>query len=75
MRDSKTGRRYVHNICHPCRIEDNRKARERRLSRDPGYDVRQAAEWNRQNRDKYNERRRKKNRMKRLMTYGFQNAW
>ena len=58
MRDTRTGRKYVHNICRPCRIEENRKSRLKRLAKDPKHDIRQAAAWNRANKDRYNKRRR-----------------
>lgn len=60
MKDSKTGRLYVHNICHPCRLDENRETRARRLAKDPKYDVRKAMAWNKANRERYNRRRRER---------------
>ena len=57
MKDTRSGRRYTHNICRPCRIEENHKSRLKRLKKDPKYDSRKAMDWNKSNRNKYNRRR------------------
>ena len=74
MKDSKTGRRYVHNICHPCRVEKNRETRARRLAKNPKYDIERAAKWNNENRDRYNKNRRLNHRKKRGYSFDWTRA-
>lgn len=58
MKDSKSGKRYVHNLCRPCRIEANYVSRLKRLTVDPKYDSVRASAWNKANRERINKRRR-----------------
>ena len=76
MKDSKTGRFYMHNICRPCRIEENAQSRDRRKERDPKHDSRTTMEWRRRNIDKwrnyhreYCRRKRTENRMRYAIEY------
>ena len=58
MKDSKSGKRYVHNMCRPCRIEANYVSRLKRLAVDPKYDSVRSSAWNKANRERINKRRR-----------------
>lgn len=51
-----TGKVYTHNICVPCRREYNFSKKYVRVSK--AESCRKAAEWNKENRERYNARRR-----------------
>lgn len=65
-KDTRSGKRYVHNICVPCKKEKAHLVRIKYYYRNRQKQIIQAAKWNRKNREKYNARRRKANFEKRL---------
>jgi hypothetical protein len=69
IKDSKTGRYYTHNICKPCRVEENHESRLRRRARDPGHDSRVTMAWREQNIKKWRRYHREWYKKKRVMEY------
>ena len=58
IKDTKSGKRYTHNICKPCRIEENHKSRLKRRKRNPKHDSKMAILWTKKNRNKWLKYRR-----------------
>ena len=59
QKDSKSGKIYTHNICLPCRRDYNYEHKYKHISRKEHS--RRASQWNKDNRERYNKRRRIKN--------------
>ena len=57
QKDMRTGRYYTHNICRPCKNDYNYSVKYNKVSKKELS--RKAAQWNKDNRERYNARRRK----------------
>ena len=64
QKSSRNGKVYIHNICVPCRLSYNNSKRNRLKG------IENASRWNRENRERYNNRRRKPWVLKGISHYG-----
>lgn len=53
IKDSKNGKYYTHNICRPCRIEENHASKLRRRKLKPKHDSEVAMKWRKKNTKKW----------------------
>lgn len=61
QKDTRSGRRYKRNFCVPCTLEKRRRNKSNWYQANRLKSIEGARKWNVENRERYNARRRKKN--------------
>lgn len=61
QKDSRTGKIYTHNLCLPCYDDRRSLLRRKHYRKNRKKQIAEARKWNVENKDRYNKRRRIKN--------------
>lgn len=68
QKNGRNGKQYTHNICLPCRRDYNYEVKYKNITKDEH--CRRASEWNKNNKERYNARRRNSWILRGISKYG-----